>query len=61
MNLLFNYTNIANTGLSVGVGCYDMMDVNYAFIQPYNGGFAPLPQPTREFIVKLSYNFNFKK
>ena len=27
---------------------------------PYDGGHAPLPGPSREFVLKLSYTYPFK-
>jgi outer membrane receptor for ferrienterochelin and colicin len=47
-------------GLSIGLGVYNLFDENFSFIQPYNGYHAPMPSPSREFIFRLSYNFNFK-
>jgi len=58
-NLFVNFNNVFK-GLSIGVGAYDIANSKYEFIQPYNGGHAPLPAGGREFIVKLSYNLNTK-
>ena len=48
-------------GLSVGIGVYDALNQKFKFIQPYNGGHAPLPGPSREIIFRLHYNLQFKK
>ena len=48
-------------GLSVGLGVYDALNQKFKFIQPYNGGHAPLPGPSREIIFRLHYNLQFKK
>jgi outer membrane receptor for ferrienterochelin and colicin len=48
-------------GINFGIGIYDILNEKIAFIQPYDGGHAPLPGPSREFIVRLQYNLNFKK
>jgi len=57
---LFFYFNISKS-LKAGIGCYNILNQQYEFIQPYNGGHAPLPGSSREFIIRLAYTFNFKK
>jgi len=47
-------------GLSVGLGVYDALNQKFKFIQPYDGGHAPLPGPSREIIFRLNYNLKFK-
>ena len=54
-NLYLSASNFGIKGLSAGLGCYDLLDSKYTFIQPYNGYHAPLPGPSREFIVKVTY------
>ena len=49
------------SGLSIGIGVYDILNERYGFIQPYDGGHALLPGPSREVVLKLFYNLNFKK
>lgn len=65
-NLFLKY-NTPVTGLSIGVGVYDIFNQQFVFIQPYaqpgsltNVPHAPLRGAPREFIFRLSYNFNFK-
>lgn len=41
--------------LSLGVGVFDLLGENYAFIQPYNSGHPPLPDASRELVVRLTY------
>ena len=60
MNTFFNYQNIV-PGLSAGFGVYDLANQRPPVPQAYNGGFAPTPGRSREWIVKLSYQINFKK
>ena len=57
----FFQLKLAKIGLNIGAGVYDILNQKYAFIQPYDGGHAPLPGPSREFILRLQYNLNFKK
>jgi outer membrane receptor for ferrienterochelin and colicin len=48
-------------GLTVGVGGYDLLNQKYSFIQPYNGYHAPLPGPSREFLIRVQYTIHYKK
>ncbi len=48
-------------GLQFGAGVYDLFDQRFHFIQPYNGGHAPLPGPSREILLRLRYVFQSKK
>ncbi len=41
---------------TLGVGVFDLLQSNYEFIQPYDGYHAPLPGPSREFLLKLGYD-----
>lgn len=59
-NLNVNLTNVVK-GLTIGIGCYDIFDSKYSFIQPYNGYHAPLPGPSREILVKITYEVKSAK
>jgi outer membrane receptor for ferrienterochelin and colicin len=59
-NVFLNYKNIV-PGLTAGVGVYDLFNVKPAIPQAYNGDYAPVPGRSREYVVKLSYQLNFKK
>ncbi len=65
---LFQPTTLANIyvmykagNLKAGVGCYNILNADYEFIQPYNGGHAPLPSMSREYELRITYTLNFKK
>jgi outer membrane receptor for ferrienterochelin and colicin len=60
LNLFLRYQTPLK-GLNIGIGVYDALNSKFNFIQPYDGGHAPLPGPSREFIFRLEYNLNFKK
>jgi outer membrane receptor for ferrienterochelin and colicin len=60
-NFLVTYNDLFIKGLSLGVGVYDIFDQKITYIQPYNSNHAPLPGPSREILVKLSYAFTAKK
>lgn len=49
------------TGLNVGAGVYDILNSRPDIPQAYNGSYSPVPGRSREYIVKLSYQLDFKK
>jgi outer membrane cobalamin receptor len=59
LNMYLSYSNFLIDGINAGAGVYNLTDNDYAFIQPYNSGHAPLPASGREFLVRISYNFNY--
>jgi outer membrane cobalamin receptor len=59
VNLFLQYKNLLTKGLDVGLGVYDALGANYQFIQPYNSGHAPLPGPSREFVLRVNYLLSF--
>jgi outer membrane cobalamin receptor len=59
-NAFLNYRNLL-PGLTAGVGVYDIFNRKPAIPQAYNGGYAPIPGRSREYVVKLSYQLNFSK
>lgn len=60
-NIFISANNWIANGLSIGIGCYDILNSKYKFIQPYNGYHAPLPGPSREFLIKISYGIKKEK
>ncbi len=58
-NGFLNYRD-ALPGLTVGAGVYDIFNARPAIPQAYNGDYAPIPGRSREYVVKLSYQLNFK-
>lgn len=59
LNVFLNYKNLL-PGLNIGMGVYDLLNERPSLLQAYNGEFAPMPGRSREIIVKLSYQLNFK-
>lgn len=55
VNLYLQYRDVFWKGLDLGAGVYDLFGQNYRFIQPYNAGHAPLPGPSREYLIKVVY------
>jgi outer membrane receptor for ferrienterochelin and colicins len=61
LNVFANYKNAFQVlGLDIGAGVYDILGSNYDFVQPFNAGNALLAGPSREIIVKATYNLKFR-
>lgn len=56
-NLYFLYRNAFVKGLDIGAGVYDIFNQSPPFLQPYDGYHAPLPGPSREYVLKMTYNW----
>ena len=57
-NISFLYKNaFEKKGLDLSFSIYNIFNEGYDFIEPYLGGYAPIPGPSRAFIFKLSYEF----
>jgi outer membrane receptor for ferrienterochelin and colicin len=59
-NLFVNYKNVL-PGMTLGAGVFDLLNERPAIPQAYNGDYAPIPGRSREFVLKLSYQLDFKK
>jgi len=44
-------------GLALDLGVKDLFKSGYSYIQPYDGGHAPLPAGSREIFIKADYGF----
>lgn len=61
-NIFMNYEPVK--GLRVGGGVFDVFDARPPIPQAYNGeagAYLPIPGRSREFVLKLSYQIDFKK
>ena len=56
-NLFLRQQDFLTKNLDVGIGVYNLLNKDFEFIQPYNGGHMPLPDKSREFILNFSYKF----
>jgi outer membrane cobalamin receptor len=59
-NVFINYKNIF-PGLTAGLGVYDLLNQKPALPQAYSGGYTPIPGRSREYVLKVSYQLNFKQ
>lgn len=59
VNLFVSYQLPGLKGVQVGAGVYNLLDARVLYLQPYNGGHAPLPGAPRELIARLSYKYAF--
>lgn len=62
MNLFITFNHCFTKGLKIGIGCYNIFNSDYGFIQPYvtNTLHPLLPAQSREFAIRLTYDLNFK-
>jgi outer membrane receptor for ferrienterochelin and colicin len=51
------YRDLLLDGLDATLAVHNILDTEYRYIQPYDGGHAPLPTPGREVFARLSYRF----
>jgi outer membrane receptor protein involved in Fe transport len=56
-NVMVRYENFLVKNLDVGLGVHNLFNEDYKFIQPYNDGHAPLPDQSREVMLKVWYAF----
>ena len=61
VNAFLNYRGLFGSGFNIGVGAYDITNERPGIPQGYNGGYAPIPGRSREYVVKISYQLSFKK
>ena len=61
--LINSFVNVKNIfpGFTAGAGAFDVLGARPGIVQAYNGGYAPVPGRSREYVIKLSYQFNFRK
>ncbi len=55
LNLVFK--DLLNGRLELDLGVFDIFNSGYSFLQPYDGGHAPLPGSSREVRTRLAYKF----
>jgi hypothetical protein len=55
LNVYARWRDVGIRGLEVGAGVYDATNEHVRYLQPYDGGHAPLPSTGREMIVRLGY------
>jgi outer membrane receptor protein involved in Fe transport len=56
-NVFFGYRNLLTKGFDIGLGVYDLFNEQFEYVQPYQGGHPALPGPSREVMLKLSYQY----
>ena len=59
-NVFLNFKDLI-PGFTTGVGVYNLFDENAVVAQAYNGYYAPIPGRSREYVIKICYQLNFKK
>jgi len=51
------YRDLFVDGLDGTLAVHNLLDTNYRYLQPYDGGHMPLPAPGREFMARMTYRF----
>ena len=59
VDALLRYEDLVTEGLALDVGVHDLLDSGTVFVQPYAGDHAPLPGPSREYMVRLTYALRY--
>ncbi|MBZ4416202.1 TonB-dependent siderophore receptor [Myxococcus sp. RHSTA-1-4] len=57
-NLFVSARDVGTPGFELGAGIYNLTGTDFRIAQPYNGGHAPLPVFSREFLVRATYLFD---
>jgi outer membrane receptor for ferrienterochelin and colicins len=60
LNLTVRSEHFFVKGLSAGINANNILDRDDDYVQPYNGGHAALPGPSREFTISLTYHFLYR-
>jgi outer membrane receptor for ferrienterochelin and colicin len=60
VNTYLLYRNLGWKGLDVGVGAFNVLGEHVPYLQPYNGGHAPLPGSSREILGRVTYTLELK-
>ena len=58
-NLFLQREDAFVRGLTLGAGVYNAFGADFRFVQPYDGGHAPLPGHDRELLARASYTLPF--
>ncbi len=53
----FQLKDLPLSRLTLNIGVKDVFNSGYSYLQPYDGGHAPLPAGSREIFVKAAYDF----
>lgn len=54
-NVYLSGRDLLVTGLGAGVGFFNVLNSDFRFVQPYDGVHPPLPGPSRELVVRVTY------
>ncbi len=60
LNIALRTEDLLTRGLSMSIALHNILDDNEKYLQPYNGGHAPLPGTSRQVSLSVSYKFLYK-
>ncbi len=55
LNMTFRAEEVFVKGLSAGISLFNILDQKESYLQPYTGGHAELPGPSRQLMVSIAY------
>jgi outer membrane cobalamin receptor len=55
LNVFARYDNLGISGLSLGLGVFNILGEKFSYVQPYDGWHAPFPASAREYLVRVEY------
>jgi len=58
LNINFRYENVGINGLTASFAVFDMFNEQFEYVQPFDGLLAPIPATGREFVFRISYDFD---
>jgi outer membrane cobalamin receptor len=59
LNVNLLYRDAGVKGLDAALGVHDLLDTTFQYLPGYNTGEAPLPGPSREIVLRVSYHQPF--
>lgn len=60
VNFGLRVEELLTKGLAMNLSIHNILNQNEKYLQPYNGGHAPLPGASRQILLSVSYKFSYK-
>lgn len=55
VNVYVSKSGLFHDRIDLGLGVFDLLGENFRFLQPYNSGHAPLPDASREIVLRITF------
>ncbi len=56
LSAFVTYRNLGMKGMNVAAGVHNLTDERWRYVEGYDGGHAPSPAPSREYLLRLSFD-----